>query len=65
MMVCPNKNTFFFLLVVIMDPFMMRILVEIIQLASEMGTAIPGTVRVDSLTPKSPGRPVKSGSVAL
>lgn len=43
----------------------MRILVEIIQLASEMGTAIPGMDGVDSLTPKSPGCPVKSGSVAL
>lgn len=49
MMVCPNKNTFF-LLVIIMDPFMMRILVAKIQLASEMRTAIPGMAGVDSLT---------------
>lgn len=34
MMVCPNKNTFS-LLVVIMDPFMRRILVKKIQLGSE------------------------------
>lgn len=37
-----------------MNPFMMRILVAKIQLASEMGIAVPGMARVE-FDPKSAG----------
>lgn len=42
-----------------MDPFMMRILVEKIRLASEMGIAIPGMAGVDSLIPRALGALLK------